>query len=270
MTDWVRLWHDMPTDPKWRVIARKSGQPLACVVAIFTLMMTEASAADDRGSIERMSIEDAAAALDMDDAAVAAILSAMEGRVISSGRLTGWERRQPRREDGSAERAALWREQKKAEQKQHELTQTQTNAQERPEKRREDKIIPSSLHSDGSAPEVLEKQGFAEPETVQPSQPIAKQKTKPAPKPSVARAMPDRWPDGPEAYNVFEDMVAKGEADWAAFDRLMAEFGDYHEAKGSRFVSWAAALRTWVRNDRKFKSRQDSRPFDRSQAFQRH
>lgn len=107
MTDWVRLWHDMPTDPKWRVIARKSGQPLACVIALFTLLLTTASASDDRGSITNLSIEDAAAALDMDDADVAAIYSAMELRVIADGRLSGWERRQPKRErenDDSSER----------------------------------------------------------------------------------------------------------------------------------------------------------------------
>lgn len=105
MADWVRLWHDMPTDPKWRVIARRSGQPLAGVIALFTYMLTVASAARDRGSIAGMSIEDAAAVLDMDEEAVAAILSEMEGRVIANGRLSGWESRQVIREDdGAAER----------------------------------------------------------------------------------------------------------------------------------------------------------------------
>lgn len=110
MTDWVRLWHDMPTDPKWRVIARKSGQPLACVVALFTLMMTTASAAVERGCVEGLSIEDAAAALDMDEDAVAAIFAAMEGRVVESGRLSGWDRRQPKREDSSTDRVKAFRE----------------------------------------------------------------------------------------------------------------------------------------------------------------
>jgi hypothetical protein len=123
MTDWVRLWHDMPTDPKWRVIARKSGQPLASVIALFTLMMTEASAADDRGSIAGMKIEDAAAALDMEEGAVMAILAEMDARVIKDGRLSGWERRQPKREDGASERAAAWRERKR----------TQASAVKRPE-----------------------------------------------------------------------------------------------------------------------------------------
>lgn len=110
MTDWVRLWHDMPTDPKWRVIARRSGQPLTSVLSVFVFMMTNASAnADERGTITSWENEDVAAALDIEPEAVAAILEAMQGKVVDGLRLTGWERRQPKREDASAERVAKHR-----------------------------------------------------------------------------------------------------------------------------------------------------------------
>lgn len=103
MTDWVRLWHDMPTDPKWRTIARKSGQPLPCVIALFNLLMVNASGnADERGTLRNWDDEDAAAALDMDPEAVSAIMQAMQGKVIEGTRLTGWEKRQPKREDDNA------------------------------------------------------------------------------------------------------------------------------------------------------------------------
>jgi len=115
MTHWVRLWADMPTDPKWRTIARKSGQPLSCVIALFTLMLTTAGTADDRGSVSGLSVEDAATALDIDEEDVAAILEAMQGRVVSEGRLSGWEKRQPKREDdGAAARKAAWKARKEA------------------------------------------------------------------------------------------------------------------------------------------------------------
>lgn len=118
MTDWVRLWHDMPTDPKWRAIARKSGQPLPCVIALFNLIMVNASGnAEARGALLNWDDEDAAAALDMDTEAVAAIMSAMEGKVIQGGRLTGWEKRQPKREDDSAKRVRDHRKRKAEEQK---------------------------------------------------------------------------------------------------------------------------------------------------------
>ena len=34
MTSWVRLWLEMPTDPKWRSIARKSETSIAEVISI--------------------------------------------------------------------------------------------------------------------------------------------------------------------------------------------------------------------------------------------
>lgn len=134
MTDWVRLWHDMPTDPKWRVIARKSGQPLVCVIAVFNLMMVNASGnAKERGTLSAWNNEDMAAALDLDADQVSAILDAMQGRVLDGDKLSGWQKRQPKREDNTASlRKASWLERKR----------TQENAQEPPETETETDIIP--------------------------------------------------------------------------------------------------------------------------------
>lgn len=105
---WVRLWSGMTTDPKWQTVARKSGQPRCLVIALFTHLMLEANDAENRGSLADVDIEDVASALDCDEEAVVAILNAMEGRVIEEGRLSGWDRRQPVREDsGSAQTGAL-------------------------------------------------------------------------------------------------------------------------------------------------------------------
>jgi hypothetical protein len=114
----------MPTDPKWRVIAKKSGRPLSEVLSVFMLLMTNASAnATERGRTQRWSHEDAAAALDMQTEDVKAIYDAMQGKVLDGEQLTGWEKRQPKREDSSAERAKAWRERNR----------TQPNAEERPD-----------------------------------------------------------------------------------------------------------------------------------------
>lgn len=128
MTGWVRLWHDMPTDPKWRVIARTSGQPLTAVLSTFTMLMVEASRAADRGSIAGWRHEDAAAALDMDEPDVAAIIDAMQGRVIIDGRLSGWQRRQPKREDDSSARVREHRENKKRAREEGKRAVTHGNA----------------------------------------------------------------------------------------------------------------------------------------------
>lgn len=126
MSGWVRLWHDMPTDPKWRVIARKSGQRVGDVISVFSFLMVSASAnATERGRTQGVVCEDIAAALDLSEDDVSSILKAMTGKVMDTeGYLTGWEKRQPKREDSSAERAKKWRDERK---------RTQANASERPD-----------------------------------------------------------------------------------------------------------------------------------------
>lgn len=84
MTSWVRLWHDMPTDPKFRTIARASGQPLASVIAVFTFMLVDASTGcASRGRVKSDN-ETIASALDLHEFEVAAIRAAMHGRILSS------------------------------------------------------------------------------------------------------------------------------------------------------------------------------------------
>lgn len=99
----------MPTDPKWRSISRRSGQPISCVIAVFNLLMVNACGSEERGALHNWDSEDAAAALDMEPIDVEAIISAMEGKVLDNGHLTGWEKRQPKREDNSAERVREYR-----------------------------------------------------------------------------------------------------------------------------------------------------------------
>ena len=91
MTQWVRLWEDMPTDPKWRIIAKRSGRPACEVIALFTVMMTNAGGADTRGSLASWDDEAAAMVLDMEEHHVAAIREAMQGRVLDGDRLLGWD-----------------------------------------------------------------------------------------------------------------------------------------------------------------------------------
>lgn len=146
---WLRLWHDMPNDPKWRTIARVSKQRIGDVIAIYNHLLVAASAnANERGRTNDVCSEDLASALDMEIEGVEAILSAMQGRVMDGDRLTGWENRQPKREDDSADRSKAWREKKKADRHANEQERTHANANERKrrtdkEEIREDKILPS-------------------------------------------------------------------------------------------------------------------------------
>lgn len=133
---WLRLWHDMPNDPKWRTIARASGQPITSVIAVYLHMLVCASIASVRGRLESFCTEDVASALDLDREAVEAVAKAMEGRVISDGQLLGWDKRQPIREDNSAERTKAWREKKQRERNvtQGERNETTLNSGEQQDK----------------------------------------------------------------------------------------------------------------------------------------
>lgn len=121
MSEWVRLWHDMPTDPKWRVIARKSGKSIPLVISVFNFVLVNASCNTmKRGETHNLVAEDIAAALDVLESDVETILESMQGKVLDGIRLTGWEKRQPFRDDNSTSRVKRWRE-------------TQRNASKRPD-----------------------------------------------------------------------------------------------------------------------------------------
>lgn len=134
---WLRLWVDMPNDPKWRTIAKVSQHSISEVVAVYLHMLSCAANGPQRGCIQTFENEDVASALDLPVEGVAAIRAAMQGRVLDGECLTGWNRRQPLKEDGSAERAKEWRESQKDKSNETERDRTKPNVTER--KKREEK-----------------------------------------------------------------------------------------------------------------------------------
>lgn len=117
---WLRLWHEMPTDPKWRTIARISGQPISLVQAAYVHLLVDASRNVTRGHAT-VTQEDLASALDVTEEAIEAILDAMQGRVLDGMKLLGWEKRQPKREDSGGENSgAKSAAQRKREQRERE------------------------------------------------------------------------------------------------------------------------------------------------------
>ena len=118
--DWLRLWHDMPNDPKWRTIARVSGQPITLVISVYVHLLVDASRNVTRGHAD-VTLEDIASALDVTESEVGAVIDAMNGRVIEDGYLTGWEKRQPKKEDaGSPESGVKSASERKREQRARE------------------------------------------------------------------------------------------------------------------------------------------------------
>ena len=170
--EWFRWYHGTTVDPKWRVVARRADVPLSVVIAVWAAVLEHASEADERGTIDGLAPEVVAAALDIEPDQVTRILEAMQGLVLDGSRLTGWERRQPKREDDSAERVRRHREKQRTQravtQPSDDVTQCNApvthrnadcdsgNATKRLEKRRgkerrECSLTPSSLRSAGGA-----------------------------------------------------------------------------------------------------------------------
>ncbi|WP_311044358.1 hypothetical protein [Rhizobium bangladeshense] len=93
-------------------------------MAVAWALMDRASQASDRGSINGYDAEGLAYFYGCEPEQVEAIVAAMADKgMVTDGRFSSWEKRQPKREDGAAERAKQWRERKR----------TQANAQERPD-----------------------------------------------------------------------------------------------------------------------------------------
>jgi hypothetical protein len=70
---WLRLWHDMPNDPKFRVVAKASGQPVSLVIAVFFIATSGKPTTPD-------SIAQRLAA---DLSCVLSIVDAMQGRLLN-------------------------------------------------------------------------------------------------------------------------------------------------------------------------------------------
>lgn len=136
MTDWFRSWHGAPTDIKWMAVAKRAGVAPGMVVSVAWALMDRASQADNRGSIEGYDAEELAIFYGYETEQVEAVVAAMEARgVIVGGRFAAWERRQPKREDDSAERVKRHRERQKEASNAVKRDVTHRNA---PEKNREE------------------------------------------------------------------------------------------------------------------------------------
>ena len=277
--EWFRLWHDMPNDPKWRTISRASGQPISTVLAVALHLMVDASRNVTRGHVT-VTAEDVASAIDVTDDAVEAIFSAMQGRILNGDRLTGWDRRQPKREDvgdyeGGVKSAAQRKREQRAREKmeaegKHGGDVTRCHAMSRDVTLDKDKDKETDKDKDKEADKdkEKEKERTASEETTGVGAPIAESASRDAPPtpadqtektsatsatlPPATRKSATRLPE--------EWVLPKAWGDWALDERpdMTAEdvrgegecFADYWHAKAgadARKADWLATWRNWVR-----------------------
>lgn len=114
--DWFRWYHGSVNDQKFGLIAKKAGASVAEVIATWACLLELASAAEDRGNPGLPDFEAMDFALGMDDGKARRIYERMRERSLldaETGRVSAWEKRQPKRErtdDNSAERVRAFRE----------------------------------------------------------------------------------------------------------------------------------------------------------------
>jgi len=123
--DWLRWYHGTMNDPKWRVISRRAKSSIPVVLSVWAAMLENASQAMPRGVLQGWNHDDVAAALDLEPEDVQAVYDSMQGKTLDGDILTGWGKRQPKREreDGTAadrKRAQREREKETGEPESHD------------------------------------------------------------------------------------------------------------------------------------------------------
>jgi hypothetical protein len=250
--DWFRSWHGAPTDPKWLAIARRANVAPGIAVAIAWALMDRASQAADRGSIEGYDAEALAYFYGCEpDQAKAVILAMADKGMLIDGRFTAWERRQPKREDDSAERTRAWRDRQQA---QRDAPVTQCDASERNvtlDKIRED----TDEKERKKETEVVFSQSSKTEIAIIPE--IEKQitvTTKPKRKVEAGEFIPENWEPNPENWDFAVKMLGGATA---ARDEI-AQFKDYWGARAGPLAKkrdWQATFRNRVREQSKGKQK---------------
>ena len=117
--DWFRWHHGSVTDPKFQLVARKSKQSLATIIAVWAFVLEKASASEDRGHFGGLDCESVDCMFGLEDGATQAILSAMADRgLVDADRVASWGKRQVKRErtdDFSTDRVKAFRSKERQE-----------------------------------------------------------------------------------------------------------------------------------------------------------
>lgn len=114
--DWLRWHHGTVTDPRFGLVARKSGASLPDVIAVWAYLLERASASIDRGNFGEIDHESIDCLFDFPttETRTQDIITVLTGRgMIGNGRIAEWEALQAKREredTGAAERKRKQRE----------------------------------------------------------------------------------------------------------------------------------------------------------------
>jgi hypothetical protein len=182
--DWFRWHHGSVTDPKFQLVARKSGASLPAVLAVWAYLLEKASAAEFRGCFGEIDCEAVDCLFGLDEGQTELILGAMTDRkLIADEYVVAWEKRQAKREDATAAERKRSQRQRERESKTSTdaVTQTQsrdvtqshaevtqcpsvvTQCHDREEKSREEKKETSEANASGAAAPLQHVDNFSLP-----------------------------------------------------------------------------------------------------------
>lgn len=112
--DWFRWYHGSVNDPKFQLVARKSGASVAEVVAVWACLLEVASSSEDRGSLGMIDFEAFDCSLGLGDGLAKQIHDEMLTRgLIVANHVANFAKRQPKREDHSTDRVRAHRDKQK-------------------------------------------------------------------------------------------------------------------------------------------------------------
>jgi hypothetical protein len=217
---WFRSWHGAPTDPKWRLIAKKADVPTSLVVSFVWALMDRASQSDDRGSFAGIDLEVLAEYLDCDETQLKRIVTQCNARNITvTERFVTWEKRQPKREDnGSTDRVRAFRERQKN--RGFEVDETQCNTTKRNATLDKDKDKDKNIGREETFPSARKR----------------------------ASRLPNDWIISAEEKTF---AISEGLSP-SQIDSEAEKFRDYWIGNGGLKADWIATWRNWVRKAKSF------------------
>lgn len=132
--DWLRWYHGTINDPKWAMIARKTGLNICVVISIWAALLEYASQSEDRGSVADFDPEEIDAVFGLDDGTCAAVIEAMTSKgIIEAGRIAKWSKRQFDEANAEKVRRYKERQREKAEAEQKDTDKTPIDTKETPQ-----------------------------------------------------------------------------------------------------------------------------------------
>jgi hypothetical protein len=226
--EWLRWYHGTVKDPKWRVIAKNAGTSIPNVIAIWAALLENASESEKRGVLSGWNPEDVAACFDVTVETVVTVCNAMQQKVLLHETLTGWEKRNPKRErtDNSTDRVRRFREKKRQ--------VTPSNARKRLDKSREEK---KNTGEEGSP--LQHSSNIQNTSVNQHGRQTARKSRAPA----------------ELAITPTMRLWAQENGITVDLDAETAAMLDHHRGKGNLHDDWEATWRTWMRNTKKFGSK---------------